>query len=153
MKKLFVGILAAALAISACTVSVSAAGAGYGKNFGKGYTDKTNGVCNYLRPKIDADEDGICDLRGTTGNGIGYGFVDEDNDGICDNRDAATNCNGYGFVDEDGDGICDNRGTAGNGGAGYGFVDNDGDGVCDYGTGTRPQDGSGLKKGFRGGRS
>ena len=106
MKKLFVGILAAVLAISAGTVSVSAAGTGYGKNFGKGYANKTNSICNFLRPSVDTDGDGICDICGTVGNGYGYGFVDEN-----------------------------------------------GDGVCDYGTGTRPQDGSGLKKGFRGGRS
>lgn len=45
------------------------------------------------------------------------------------------------FTDEDNDGICDRCGKT------QGFVDKNGDGICDYGTGTHPQDGTGMRRG------
>ena len=60
MKKLFAGVLAAALALSVLTASAFAApGANY----------------------VDADGDGVCDYFGQGGR---Y-YVDADGDGVCDN--------------------------------------------------------------------
>lgn len=104
MKKVFAGLLAAAMVFSATTTMVSAAGRGMGRNY------------------VDADGDGVCDNWGTCS------YVDADGDGVCDNWGTC------GYVDEDGDGICDNCGVAhGNYLAGNGryFIDADGDGVCD----------------------
>jgi len=88
MKKVFAGLLAAAMVFSATTTMVSAAGRGMGRNY------------------VDADGDGICDNWGTCG------YVDEDGDGICDNCGVAHGNylagNGRYFIDADGDGVCDN---------------------------------------------
>lgn len=91
MKKVWVGILAAAMAVSVGTTSALAAGPGAGRHF------------------VDADGDGVCDNFGA-----GCSYVDADGDGICDSCGAyhrnppAGNRRGGNFVDNDGDGICDN---------------------------------------------
>jgi hypothetical protein len=61
---------------------------------------------------------GTCD-----GTGLGIG-----NDGVRQ----YINC------DVNGDGICDGTGAGG-------FVDANGDGICDVGSGTQPQDGTGIQ--------
>ena len=65
MKKLFAGVLAAALALSVLTASAFAApGANY----------------------VDADGDGVCDLLAAGGGGCGnQNYVDNNGDGVCDN--------------------------------------------------------------------
>lgn len=84
---------------------------------------------------VDADGDGICDVRGAvltdatssaiaggyhrgqassavlgTGAGQGVNFVDADGDGICDNKGAGTGFS-TNYVDANGDGVCDNAGS------------------------------------------
>ncbi len=97
MKKVFAGLLAAAMVFSVGTTSVSAAGRGMGRNY------------------VDVDGDGVCDncsvAHGNCPGGNGGYFVDEDGDGICDNCGVTHGNylgeNGRYFVDEDGDGVCD----------------------------------------------
>ena len=69
MKKVFAGILSAAIVLSMCSTAAFAAGPGCGRYF------------------VDADGDGICDICGAahTQSGGGRYFVDEDGDGVCDN--------------------------------------------------------------------
>ncbi|RJP20326.1 MAG: hypothetical protein C4527_25205 [Candidatus Omnitrophota bacterium] len=101
---------------------------------------------------VDADGNGICDLRGSQNRGPN--FTDANNDGICDlqmrGRGNRGNRGGNGmqafsgagrgyrrgqlenaprrnFVDADGDGVCDNPGPR----QGRGFVDADQDGIND----------------------
>ena len=62
MKKLFSGVLAAAVVLSLGAAAASAAGLGRGPYF------------------TDADGDGICDNAGSM-----CAYVDEDGDGVCDN--------------------------------------------------------------------
>lgn len=101
MKKAFLGILGAIIAVSVGTTSAFAAGSGARRNF------------------IDTDGDGVCDNYGDRPSKGSKNFVDEDGDGICDNfasgqgkgngyRNGAQGECGKNFVDEDGDGICDN---------------------------------------------
>ena len=132
MKKVFAGILTAALVLSIGTTSAFMA------NSEPEETSSTN---------VD--------------RAIACNYTDTDGDGICDNRDttSGTNCNGTGknFVDADGDGICDNRGTASGtncNSTGKNFVDADGDGICDnYTSGTCQRKGSGQGNSFQGGRN
>ena len=91
MKKIWIGILTAALAVVLCTTGAFAIRGNY----------------------VDADGDGICDNRGTGGGN----YVDADGDGICDNRGTG----GGNYVDADGDGICDNRGAGGGAWRGRGY--------------------------------
>ena len=107
MKKVFAGILSAALALSLGATAAFAAGPGCGRYF------------------VDADGDGICDNAGSR-----CAYVDADGDGICDVCGASHTRPGGGyFVDEDGDGVCDNYqsgqgrgcGRGGQGGRGNGF--------------------------------
>ena len=113
MKRVLVGIAAAALVLSVSVTGAFAAGWGHGRN----YTDANgDGVCdNYTgggRYFVDANGDGVCDNC----TGCGRYFVDADGDGVCDN------CAGGGryFVDANGDGVCDNH-TVGLGcGTGHG---------------------------------
>lgn len=77
MKKLWIGLSAAALAVSLCVTGALAAG-----HHGRGLRQATAdapvcGVCF-----TDADGDGICDNFGTV---CGRYFTDADGDGICDN--------------------------------------------------------------------
>lgn len=74
MRKLFSGLLAAALVLSLGTTSAFACHHGGCVN----YVEAGCGV-NY----VDADGDGICDNCGGTGCGVNY--VDADGDGVCDN--------------------------------------------------------------------
>lgn len=97
MKKLLSGVIISALVITAGTVSAFAY---HGR---QNQTYKLNKTTNF----VDSSNDGICDNRGTCGNGL-Y-FVDANGDGICDN--SGTYGNGSYFVDANGDGICDNLGT------------------------------------------
>lgn len=83
MKRALIGVLAAAIVLSAGMVTA----------FG---VEPANG-CYF----VDADGDGICDNRGSCGwgggqgAGCGMGFVDADGDGICDNYTAGQ-CRGNG---------------------------------------------------------
>lgn len=76
MKKVFAGILSAALALSLGATAAFAAGPGCGRYF------------------VDADGDGICDVCGAshTQPGGGRYFVDEDGDGVCDNYRSGQGC-------------------------------------------------------------
>lgn len=119
MKKLFLGILASALVLSAGSIHVSAACHGAGRHCGA----------------VNAD---VCAATGTS-DCSRYCYLDEDGDGICDHcseshkncLDGSENC----FVDENNDGICDNCGVhhrcgaAGNG-SGTRNIDRN-DGFCD----------------------
>ena len=79
MKKLFAGILTAALVLSAGTMNAFAAGHGCHYN----YTDANgDGVCDFANENcafVDDIGDGICDLVHTA-----CGFIDENEDGVCD---------------------------------------------------------------------
>jgi len=88
---------------------------------------------------VDNNGDGICDLYGVGGRGMGRGR-------------AAGGGWGPAFIDNNGDGICDNypqggvgygRGRAAGGGWGPAFIDNNGDGICD----NFPQGGVGYGRG------
>lgn len=123
MKKLFAGVLAAALALSVLTASAFAApGANY----------------------VDADGDGVCD------NCLAGKCLRKDCRRHCGG--GARQCAGAGcrFVDEDGDGICDLLAAGGGGCGSQRYVDNNGDGVCDN-FAVRPQDGIGCQRGHGGG--
>lgn len=103
MKKLWMGLAAAALVMSLCVTGALAAG-----RHGLRYAN-ADGVCGSWGAGCginftDADGDSLCDYRSTSCGG----FADTDGDGICDNR--GTHC-GVCFTDADGDGICDNFGT------------------------------------------
>lgn len=103
MKKLFVGIITAALIISVVVISAFSADTGRRNRF------------------VDADGDGVCDNRGVScqykeENGKHCGnFTDEDGDGVCDNR--GTSCQHREekgrhcgkSADKGGNGVCDNR--------------------------------------------
>ncbi len=152
MKKVFAGILGAALVLSAAAAPAFAA---VGGPVGKGVRNLET-VGRYA---------GSCDGMESRGKGLGAGLAMErsgsEPGGVQATETAqtvaATDLSiapvgwGSGYVDEDGDGVCDNLGT---GGWGPGYVDEDGDGVCDnLGTGARPQDGTGYRHGGgRGGR-
>jgi rubredoxin len=139
MKRLLAGIIAAAIVVTMGTVSVMASprqGGQTGRNRNAASCSTcTNGSGNcsgYGRMNFtDANGDGICDNCGN-----GTKFTDANGDGICDSCGSRAN-----YADADGDGICDNRGN------GQGCTDADGDGVCDGGTGTHPQDGTGMRYG------
>lgn len=62
MKKAFLGILAAAILVSAGATASLAAGVGSGRRF------------------VDANDDGVCDYADS-----GCAYVDADGDGVCDN--------------------------------------------------------------------
>lgn len=137
MKKAFLGILGAIIAVSVGTTSAFAAGSGARRNF------------------VDADSDGVCDNAGS--NVCSY--VDADGDGVCDNYGDRPSKGSKNFVDEDSDGICDNfasgqgKGNGHRNGAqgecGKNFVDEDGDGICDNIT---SREGRGNGHGLRQGR-
>ena len=91
MKKVFLGILAAAILVSAGATASLAAGAGSGRRV------------------VDANDDGVCDYADS-----GCVYVDADGDGICDRAD--DDC---AYTDADGDGVCDHY-VSGHG-RGYGF--------------------------------
>ncbi|MEH2928635.1 hypothetical protein VSQ48_01710 [Candidatus Ventrimonas sp. KK005] len=82
MKKVLAGVVAAAMVSGFGTMSVFAAGGGWGCHHGgNGYAYTS---CAY----VDENGDGICDTCGM-GNGSswhgGYHYVDANGDGICDN--------------------------------------------------------------------
>lgn len=92
MKKLLIGILAAALLTGA------GAGTAFAAGHGCHFTDANgDGVCdNYASGTcafVDENGDGFCDLAHTV-----CGFVDENEDGICDHcgRDYEESCHGSG---------------------------------------------------------
>lgn len=99
MRKVFLGILAALIALSVGATTAFAAVPGCGRYF------------------VDADGDGICDNAG-----IRCAYVDADGDGICDVCGAAHSGAGRGvnYSDADGDGICDYYATGQGRGCGYG---------------------------------
>ena len=114
MKKMFLGVLAAVIVLSAGAGTALAAGSACGGGF------------------LDADGDGICDncgtyhLRSMTGTGRGGNFVDADGDGVCDHYAPGQGggaCGGHGenFVDADGDGACDYYASGLGRGCGRGF--------------------------------
>lgn len=72
MRKKLIGVLAAALVLSAGSMSVSAAGRCHGS------ADRVCVQCSF----VDDDGDGICD---------NCNFTDADGDGICDNNNG-TGC-------------------------------------------------------------
>lgn len=123
MNKKMILVTSLALMLVTAGTAMAAPGNGQGLKDGTGTRQGTGQHMAYQ----DADGDGLCDLTGTpVGSRMGNG---------------AGNAN---FVDADGDGLCDNAGTGG-----QNFVDADGDGACDIGGGTRPQDGSGMRRGGR----
>lgn len=73
MKKVFLGILAAAILVSADATASLAAGAGSGRRF------------------VDANDDGVCDYADS-----GCAYVDADGDGICDHY-VSGQSRGYGW--------------------------------------------------------
>ena len=95
MKKVFSGVLAAAIVLSMCLATGFAAGPGCGRHFadadGDGVCDNAGSQCAYT----DADGDGICDVCGAAHAQPGGNFVDADGDGICDNYRSGRGC-GYG---------------------------------------------------------
>lgn len=99
MKKLIIGILAAAMITTAGTSIAFAAKPSHNK--AKTFVDAdNNGVC-------DNKKNAICDGTGS-GNG---NFVDADSNGVCDNKentvcDGTGNGNGYG----NGSGNCQGNG-------------------------------------------
>ncbi len=146
-KKMWTGILAAALALSIGSANALAAEQQYPDGMGRYNADGARVSF------VDENGDGICDnfASGACGGGYGCGAgrqggrnqgrglrnsqclwhisadgswvrcVDADGDGVCDTC-GATLPQGTGFVDADGDGICDNfsAGICGYGGAGHG---------------------------------
>lgn len=73
MKKAFLGILAAAILVSAGATASLAAGVGSGRRFVDANDD---GVCDYADSGcayVDADGDGVCDHY-VSGQGRGYGW-------------------------------------------------------------------------------
>ena len=114
-NRVWMGAVTAALALTVLTTGVLAGwhhGRSGGGNGGTGVCANT--ACRY----VDANDDGICDNRGTGA----CRYVDANGDGVCDNRGTGA-CR---YADTNGDGVCD---TCGNGACHY--VDADGDGVCD----------------------
>lgn len=94
MKKVFLGILAAAVILSMCATAAFAAGPGSGRYF----TDADgDGVC---------DNCGICRRSSMDGTVCGRNFTDEDGDGVCDNYVPGQGQSGYG---------CGSQGRHGNG--------------------------------------
>ena len=85
MKKVFSGILAAAIVLSMSLAAGFAAGPGYGRHFadadGDGVCDNAGSQCAYT----DADGDGFCDICGAAHTQPGGNFTDADGDGVCDN--------------------------------------------------------------------
>lgn len=75
MKKVFLGILAAAILVSAGATASLAAGVGSGRRFVDANDD---GVCDYADSGcayVDADGDGVCDhYVSEQGRGCGYGW-------------------------------------------------------------------------------
>ena len=116
MKKVLAAIAAVMILASLGTMSVSAAGRGYGAGNGmgggRGWQSTSTGIVtgghhgNY----IDANGDGVCDNWGTDAGGNGGSFVDANGDGICDDYGTGS-CGGWRYVDANGDGVCDNVGT------------------------------------------
>lgn len=96
MRKVFLGVLAAVIMLSAGADTAFAAGPRGGRCF------------------VDADGDGICDVCGANYGscltGEGTAFADADGDGICDNCGLYHWCGmgGGNYIDADGDGVCDN---------------------------------------------
>lgn len=106
MLKLVAGLVAGATLLTVGTVSAFASSQGNGFGAcGKTRVCDTTG-CN-AQCYVDADNDGVCDNRGTVCDGRYY--VDVDQDGVCDNQ-------GQNYMDADNDGIYDNQGTHCHGG-------------------------------------
>jgi len=133
-----------------CGQGVDADGDGVCDNFidedGDGYCDNRQsharlgwGLDGYQFR--DGNADGLCDLCGSTSDGVlgrCGNFVDQDGDGLCDNHQSHMRLGlgpiGYRFQDANGDGqcdLCDGRDLNGDGVCDN-FVDADGDGVCDH---------------------
>lgn len=104
MKKTWVGILTAAIVLSAGAAGVVTAAPGYGANF------------------VDIDGDGICDYAGNACRNIrangqgGYGCR-----GAGQNRGGNESKYGANFVDTNGNGICDHFEERQENGQGNGF--------------------------------
>lgn len=92
-KKLWTGILAAALIFSLGTVNVLARGPHCSARHGHHNAD---GICAYY---TDENCDGVCDTCGAA-HVQRNGFTDANNDGICDYYDTAPcgggHCGGHG---------------------------------------------------------
>lgn len=125
MKKRIIGIFAAAVLISAGSVTAFAA-ARHGHHSGLGAgPSRQEAVCGY----VDADGDGICDGCLFDCDADGDGFCDyrrfgcdADEDGLCDHCLSGRDMNGDGLCDSclfgcdvDGDGVCDHLSGCGNG--------------------------------------
>ena len=78
MKKIWMGLAAAALVASLCVTGALAAGH---RGQGLRCTDGSGNCGNYCVNFADADGDGFCDNHGTRC----ASFIDADGDGICDN--------------------------------------------------------------------
>ena len=158
MKKMIVGFVITAVAVSAASTTVFA-----GTVEQEVLSDRPIYMCGVEGSKISAKlcqevlsknlalniseintEQDIPAESLTQENLITYtsNYVDADGNGICDNLGTAGANYGSGrgqdanYVDADNDGICDNLGTAGaNYGSGRGqganYVDADNDGICD----------------------
>ena len=133
MRKLFTGLVTAALILSCMTVSASA-------RHGCRAMDT---VCGGFR--IGCGPAACVDLESVRC----HSCVDEDGDGVCDNYDPdrcpgnGMGCGNGGYVDADNDGVCDNYdpeycpgdGTGNGGGNGYGCGSGMGYGNGGYGGG------------------
>lgn len=94
-KRIFAGIITAALVFSLETMSVLAVEP---EMADQAEDVVVCGWCGAGCAFVDEDGDGICDYYGTCaayGQSAGLGFVDEDGDGICDNYENGA-CPGYG---------------------------------------------------------
>lgn len=78
MKKIWMGLAAAALVASLCVTGALAAGH---RGQGLRYTDGSGSCGNYCVNFADADGDGVCDNHGTRC----AGFTDANGGGVCDN--------------------------------------------------------------------
>lgn len=101
MRKVYLGLLAALITLSAGANTAFAAGC--------------RGECYFT----DANGDGICD------NAVGCVYSDADGDDICDicgiNHGSCPGGRGAAFADADGDGVCDNYVSGQGTGCGHGL--------------------------------
>lgn len=155
-KKIWTGILAAALALFIGSTTALAAQPQYPGCRGRYNAD---GTCVSF---VDENGDGICDnyASGACGGGYGCGVGRQGslNQGssLRNSRclwHVAADGSWVHCADADGNGVCDTCGAALPQGAG--FVDADGDGICDHysaGTCRDGNCGAGRQNGGRGGR-
>ncbi len=122
MKKVLLGVLAAAAVLLVGTISVFAVGSRTGQNgaIADRYSAYDMTGVEHGRHFADADGGGVCDYSGDV-----CSYVDRNNDGLCDN------CGIYHGDCIAGNGAC--GGVYGTAGTGHGrhFTDADGDGICD----------------------